>query len=145
MSAGRICIREVDVIAPGDSTQTAAARMHARKVGTLVVVDNGRRPMGIVTDRDLAVRVVGEARDAATTLVRDVMTAAPQTVYEHTSIEETLRLMRAGRFRRVPVVDIDGRLAGIVSLDDVLDLLAEEFAEIGELLREEAPGSLARA
>ena len=53
--------------------------------------------------------------------------------------------MRAGAFRRLPVVDNDGKLVGLVSLDDILDLLSEEFNEIGRLLRNESPASLAEA
>jgi CBS domain-containing protein len=145
MSAGRICVREVDVINSTDSVRAAAGRMHACKVGTLVVVDNGMRPVGIVTDRDITVRVVAEGRDPSTTPVSDAMTASPKTIREATPIEEALKLMRAGRFRRVPVVGTDGRLVGILCLDDILELLAEEFREIGELIREEQPGSLACA
>jgi len=144
MSAGRVCVREVDIAAPEESVQVAAGRMHSRKVGTLVVVDDQHRPVGIVTDRDLTVRVLAEGRDGGTTPVAQVMTPAPKTVTEETSIEDALRLMRSGPFRRIPVVDDEGVLAGLLSLDDVLDLLAEEFAEIGHLIHSENPASLAR-
>lgn len=143
MSAGRICIREVDTAAPDESAQVAAGRMHSRKVGTLIVVDKEQRPVGIVTDRDLTVRVLAQGRDGGTTPVAEVMTAAPKTVSEETPIEDALRLMRSGPFRRIPVVDSGGALAGLLSLDDILDLLAEEFAEIGRLIHSEDPASLA--
>jgi CBS domain-containing protein len=144
MSAGRICVREVDVISPQESAQAAAARMHDRKVGTLVVIDEQRMPIGIVTDRDLTVRVLAEGRDGSQTTVAEVMSAAPATVSEQTPIEDALRLMRSGAFRRVPVVDEDGRLAGLLSLDDILDLLAEEFRDIGQLIQEEQPRALGK-
>lgn len=143
MSAGRFCSTEVDVITPGETAQTAAGRMHSRKVGTLVVVDEGNRPIGILTDRDVAVRVVAEARDSTGTLVSEIMTPHPDTVREDASLEDALRLMRAGPFRRVPVVDEKGRLIGLLSLDDVLRVLAQEFAEISRLVEQEAPSSLA--
>jgi CBS domain-containing protein len=143
MSAGRICVREVDVINPDESAQVAAVRMHARKVGTLVVVDDNRVPIGIITDRDLTVRVLAEGLEGTQTTIAEVMTAAPETVTEKTPIEDALRLMRAGSFRRVPVVDEDGRLAGLLSLDDILDLLAEEFRDIGRLIEQEQPSTLA--
>lgn len=145
MSAGRICVREVDVISPEESVQVAAARMHDRKVGTLVVLNSDRVPVGIVTDRDLTVRVLAEGRDGTQTTVAEVMTSSPKTVSEQTPIEEALGLMRAGAFRRVPVLDADGRLAGLLSLDDILDLLAEEFRDIGRLLREEQPSTLGKS
>jgi CBS domain-containing protein len=144
MSVGRICVREVDIVTEEESAQAAASRMHSRKVGTLVVVDDDRRPVGILTDRDLAVRVLAQGLDGTQVPVREVMTHCPETVYPKTSIEEALRRMRVGAFRRVPVVDDDGRLVGLLSLDDILDLLAEEFAEIGRLIHEEEPGSLGR-
>jgi CBS-domain-containing membrane protein len=71
------------------------------------------------------------------------MTADPKTVSEDASIESALSLMRGGRFRRVPVVDGDGKLVGLLSLDDVLILLAEEFTQIGQLLERETPRGVA--
>jgi len=143
MSIGRICIREVDVINPDESARVAASRMHSRKVGTLIVVDEAMVPVGLLTDRDLTTRVLAEGRDGNATPVRKVMSPAPSTVEENTSIEDALAIMRSGTFRRLPVVDGEGHLVGIVSLDDILELLAEEFSEIGWLLRQEEPGSLA--
>ena len=142
MSVGRICIREVDLAEPDESVQVAAARMNSRNVGTLVVVDENSRPVGIITDRDLAIGVVAKGYDPATTLVYEVMTIAPDVVEIDTSIEAAICRMRSGPFRRLPVVDCDGRLAGLVSLDDILDLLSEEFTEIGRLVRREGPASL---
>ncbi len=73
------------------------------------------------------------------------MTRLPQMIGEDAPIEEALGLMRCGPYRRLPVVTRDGRLVGILSLDDILDLLAEEFGEIGRLLRKESPESFAGA
>jgi CBS domain-containing protein len=90
------------------------------------------------------VRVLADGKDAATTTIREVMTPHPHTIQEDTPIEDALKLMRAGRFRRLPVVGGDDRLIGLLSLDDILDLLAEEFAEIRQLIHDEQPRSLAR-
>jgi CBS domain-containing protein len=139
MSVGRVCLREVDLAEPGESVLEAARRMEERRVGTLVIVDELGRPVGLVTDRDLALRVVAAGGDPRTVLVRDVLTAHPKTVTESTPIESALSLMRSGSFRRLPVVNDDGKLVGILSLDDVFGLLAEEFALIGGLLEREAP------
>jgi CBS domain-containing protein len=143
MSVGRICVRDVDIAETDDSVQQAALRMNDRNVGTLVVLSQSREPIGMVTDRDLAVRVLAEARDPVQTRVVDVMTMFPHSVREETSIEKALRVMRAHKCRRLPVVDPNGKLVGLVSLDDILDLLTEEFAEIRTLLHEESPHSLA--
>lgn len=102
MSVRRICVREVDVITESESTVTAARRMNDRKVGTLVVVDRDSRPVGIVTDRDLAMRVLGAGKDGARNVIREAMTPAPKLVRETTAIEDALRMMRAGPFRRLP-------------------------------------------
>jgi CBS domain-containing protein len=143
MSVGRICIREVDTAEPSESVQTIARRMNDRNVGTLVVIDDECRPTGIVTDRDLVVEVLARGRDSVQTTVGDVMTLGPRTVDENTPIEMALAAMRAGPYRRLPVVDRSGKLVGLVSVDDVLGLLAEELSEIGTLVRREGPECLA--
>lgn len=143
MSAGKLCVRSVDVADAEESALTAARRMNDRGVGTLVVVDAGREPIGMLTDRDLTVRVLAKGRDPVLTTVRDVMTPDPETVTECTSLEDALRVMRKGPCRRVPVVDGQGRLVGLLSLDDILELLASEFNSIRGLMRNESPAQLA--
>lgn len=145
MSIGRICSREVDTADPDESVQTAAQRMHARKVGTLVVVDPDGKPIGMLTDRDLAVRVVAAGSDPSLTTVAEVMTPRPATEFLDAAIEDALRTMRSAHCRRIPVVDRGGRLTGLVSLDDVLELLSEEFQSIGRVIHDESPQSLASA
>ena len=145
MTVQRICIREIDLADTDESVKTAARRMNDRNVGTLLVQDSESRPIGILTDRDLAVRVVGEGLDPTQTSVAEVMTKVPESVGEDTSIEVALTRMRAGPYRRLPVVDAEGKLVGLVSLDDILGLLTEEFNEIGRLLKNESPSSLANA
>ena len=144
MSVGRICIREVDTAEVHESVQTAANRMNDRNVGSLLVLGGRGEPLGIVTDRDLTVRVLARGKEAFDTNVGEVMTPFPQTVYEDTPIEEAIRLMRTGPYRRLPVVDRSGKLVGLLSIDDVLDLLAEEFVTIGKLLKAERPEALAQ-
>jgi CBS domain-containing protein len=139
MPVGRICIRDVDTAEPQESVLDVARRMRDRGVGTLVVVDNQSRPMGLVTDRDIVTRLVADNRDAARTPVVDLMTAMPTTVLQDTSVESALGHMRIGRMRRLPVVNGSGALVGIVTLDDILALVAEEFSLIGGLLEREAP------
>ncbi|QDU51418.1 CBS domain-containing protein [Gimesia panareensis] len=144
MTAGRICTREVDLVDENESVQVAAERMNSRNVGTLIVLDEESHPIGMITDRDLALRVVGKGRDAIETTVAAVMTRFPFNVNEETSIEDALTKMRSGGFRRLPVVDQDGKLTGVLTLDDILELLCEEFTEIGKIIRKESPTSLAQ-
>ena len=144
MSVARICLREVDLAEARESVLEAARRMRDRRVGTLVIVDDSGKPVGLLTDRDLALRVVAAGGDPRAISVGEVMTEHPKTVSERTPIESALSLMRSGSFRRLPVVNEDGKLVGIVSLDDVLSLLAEEFVLIGRLLEREAPHTAAQ-
>jgi len=138
MSAGRICSRDVDTASYDESVAEAARRMRDRQVGSLIVVDQ-QRPVGIITDRDLTVRVLAAGVDPQLTRVSEAMTPSPTTIREDDSIEAALGHMRAGRFRRLPVVGRDGRVIGVLALDDVLELVAQELADIGQLLRREAP------
>jgi CBS domain-containing protein len=142
MSIGSFCVREVDTIRADDTVAVAAERMHQRAVGSLVVVNDGEQVIGIVTDRDLVSRVLAKGVGASNTVIRDVMTLSPKTVSEWTPIEAALLVMRAGRFRRIPVVDQDNKLLGLITLDDVLMLLAEQFAQVGRLLKRETPRAL---
>jgi signal-transduction protein with cAMP-binding, CBS, and nucleotidyltransferase domain len=112
--------------------------MAADGVGTLVVLDGDSQPIGILTDRDLVTRVLARGLDPRGTPVDAVMTPHPTTISELAPIESALASMRAGHFRRLPVVNESGRLVGIQSLDDALSLLAEELTIIGGLLEREA-------
>lgn len=139
MSVGRICQREVDFAEAHETVTAAAVRMQQREVGALVVLDDDRRVAGIVTDRDLVLRVLARKKDPHETLLRDAMTRGPHTVTEDVSIESAVSLMHSGEFRRLPVVDGERHLVGMVTLDDVLLLLCEEFASIRGLLQRETP------
>ena len=143
MSIGKICSRGVDTATPEESVLTLAQRMHARKVGTLVVINNNREPIGIITDRDLSMRVVAAGADPARMTACDVMTPSPTTVHFDTDIKDVLGVMRNNSCRRIPVVDGLDHLVGLVSLDDIVELLADEFQTIRDLIREESPESLA--
>ncbi len=142
MSVGPICTRDIDLVEPDEPVHVAAERMRACKVGTLMVLDQDSKPIGILTDRDLATRVVAKGLDSKLTVVRDVMTASPESVEEDTPIEVAISLMRESQCRRLPVVDEQGKLVGLISLDDIINLLTSELDEIGELLRSESPTRL---
>jgi CBS domain-containing protein len=139
MSVGRICTRDVDLAAIDESVFDAAGRMRDRGVGMLIVVDANGWPAGVLTDRDLALRVVAAGNDPHATTVGAVMTKDPKTVSDVTPIGSALGLMRSGAFRRLPVVNGNGKLVGVLSLDDVIALLAEEFMLIAGVLEREAP------
>jgi CBS domain-containing protein len=119
--------------------------MHQRSVGTLIVVDDSQDPVGIVTDRDLVVRVLADRKDPEETLVGDVMSRRPATALEDTPIEIALERMAAGGFRRMPVVDHSGKLVGLVTLDDILLLVGDELAHAGKVLARQTPRAVAAA
>ena len=143
MSIGSICNRNVETARAGESALEVARRLMARRVGSVVIVDDESRPMGILSDRDIATRLVAANRDPAKTPVVEIMTPMPTTVLEGTTIEAALGCMRLGRLRRLPVVNGMDRLIGMVTLDDILRLLAEELKSIEGLLESEMPGGAA--
>lgn len=148
MDVGEICTREV-VIATRNTTVVEAARlMREYHVGDLVVVDEseGRRvPVGIVTDRDIVVGVLALGLDPAVLTVGDIMGSHLVTATEDDDVYETLQIMRTRGVRRVPVVNTAGALVGIVVLDDILEIFAEELdAAVKVVAREQANESQRR-
>jgi CBS domain-containing protein len=87
--------------------------------GQIPVVDADNRPVGVVTDRDIAVRVVAAGKDSASATAADAMSTPCKSVSSGTSLYDTTCLMEAEKVRRIPVTDADGRLAGIVSIADL--------------------------
>lgn len=140
MPIGEICNREV-VIVQRDTTVTEAARlMREHHVGALVVVkevSGKRKPVGLVTDRDLVVEVLATQLDAAAITVGDIMLQELDSVTEGSGVFEAIQFMRAKAVRRLPVVDGQGVLVGIVALDDLLALLAEELSDLSALVSRE--------
>lgn len=114
---------DVVTVEPGASAAEIAAVLEEENVGSVVVVE-GDEPVGIVTDRDLALHAVGE--DATSVTASDLMPDDLFTVETDERIYDVLEAMREAGVRRVPVVE-DGKLAGIVTLDDFIVLLSSEF------------------
>ena len=138
MSIGRICNRNVHLVSPDETIHEAACRMRDCEVGMLVALDEQRRPIGVVSDRDLAIRVLANGHDIDAP-VRTVWTGCPRTIAEEAPLESALSLMMYGGVRRLPVVDRDGRLVGLITLDDALSLLTEELTMVGRLLTRQTP------
>lgn len=149
MTLGEICNRNTIFTTRTSSASDAAQLMREEHVGDLVVVDDksGRRvPVGIVTDRDLVVEILARGVDPNAVTVGDVMGTDLVTARETDDIYDTMQRMRAKGVRRIPVVDAEGALVGIVAVDDFLDLLAEELTALARVVtREQARERLHRA
>ena len=141
MTIGKICSRSVELAQPEETAQAAARRMQERNVGTLVVLDARGQPVGILTDRDLALRVVATGLVGSEVVVEELMTRNPRTVREDAPIEEVVRTLRGLGVRRLLVVDDDNQLVGLASIDDTLELLASELQNLASVLVGGHPGS----
>ena len=141
MTIGDICTR-VTVFTTRETTVAEAAKlMRQHHVGTLVVVEdvNGakRVPVGIVTDRDAVVEVMATGLDPNAITVGDIMGQELVTARENEGVLETMQIMRYKGVRRLPIVGKAGELIGIVSIDDLLEVLAEELSELAKILARE--------
>lgn len=117
-TVAEIMTTDVQTIAPQDSLQCAAQLMERLNVGSLPVCD-GRRLLGIVTDRDITVRGTAAGMPPASACVSDVMSDTPQACSPGQNLSEVLRLMGDEQVRRLPVVDANNDLIGIVALGDL--------------------------
>lgn len=147
MPVGEICVRDVVVAGPETTVREAAQLMAKHHVGNLVVVREESRerviPIGIITDRDIVRNVVAEALDASVFTLDDLVARDLVTANEDQGVFECMQQMRINGIRRMPVVDRNGSLVGILSLDDLIQLLAEEMSELGKVIvREQARETL---
>jgi CBS domain-containing protein len=144
-------VKKVASVSPRASVLDASRLMTREAVGAVVVVSDDGRPIGMLTDRDIVLRVVAEGRDPQRTLVDEVMTRGTAFLSHDASIEDATEIMRDCGMRRLPLVDDQGRVDGIVSLDDILLLLGMELGNlsaalftnlsVGSALEEPAPAA----
>jgi CBS domain-containing protein len=140
MTIGEICTRTV-IIASRETLITEGARlMRERHTGDIIVTDEiggVRIPVGIVTDRDLVMEVLAQEVPPEKVSLGDIMTLSPAIAKERDGIFETIQRMRSVGARRMPIVDDSGALVGIISLDDLIELIADELRALVGLMREE--------
>lgn len=118
-----------------------AAKIMAREdTGVVPVVDDGRKIVGLITDRDIVVRLVAEGRDASGATVSEAMSQSVRTVKEDTPISEVMELMSRAQVRRVPVVNNIDELVGIVSLADLATETASD-GKVGQTVEDISKGS----
>lgn len=129
-------VRPVLTLLPSASCLDAARLMRKENVGSVVIARDGE-PLGLITDRDLAMRVLADAQDPAAVRLGEVMTPDPIFISVRRSLDEAIVTMRNLGVRRLPVVNERGRLEGIVSMDDVLTHIARQIGQLGEVVQRE--------
>jgi len=130
LNAGALCTRIVTIADRSMSVVQAAQLMRDHHVGCLVVVDetdNGRLVVGLLTDRDIVTAAVAQEMDPARLQVEDVMTRDVVSALEADSVADLLGTMRRKGLRRLPVTSPSGVLVGLVTLDDLLQVLSEQL------------------
>lgn len=137
MPISDICNTKVVSVEKDDSILKVARLMRERHVGCVVVTQpaKGKRiPTGIITDRDLVLEVMAAEADPNQLSAGDIVVHSPIVAEENDGIRETLHRMRSHGIRRVPVIDGNGFLAGIVSADDMIEFFAKEFKDLAKMI-----------
>lgn len=141
VTVGEFCNRRVITIGKTDTVLEAARRMRAHHVGSLIIVEEAAgtvKPVGIVTDRDIVVGVVATASPYLESLqVGDLVTEPLVTARERESLVDAIKRMRGNGIRRMPVVNDEGALQGIIAFDDLLEFLSDELSELSALVSRE--------
>lgn len=138
MNIGKICNREVVNVNRTTSLLEAGKIMRDQHVGSLVITEkkNGAQlPQGIVTDRDILMQVLAKGVALEKISVEDIMTSPLITARENEDLNEIIQTMKQKGIRRLPVVNAKGHLTGIIAMDDILPILAEEIKGISNITR----------
>jgi predicted transcriptional regulator len=148
MKVGELCIREVVMAEREETVREAAARLRDMHVGCLVVSEeraDGRYPIGIVTDRDLVIAVAAaEVGHARALRVDDVMTRDLIVARTDEDVHDAVSRMREHGVRRLPIIDRQGRLEGILAFDDLVEWMAEQLGDLAKLIAREQRQERAR-
>jgi CBS domain-containing protein len=138
MSLQTFCGKRLATISPERSIAEACWLMKEKNVGCLIAEHQGKL-CGIITDRDIALKVTGEEKDPLTNMVQEIMTSDPVRISVDKDLPDLVSLMHSRHVRRVPIVDGAELTLGIVTLDDLIALFGYEMSEIGRAISEEYP------
>lgn len=147
MKVGEYCNREVVIIRKDESLKAAAELMRKYHVGDVILVNEElekRIPIGIITDRDLVIEVLALGLEPEKLFSTDIIVEPLCLIQEDKSIFDALELMRDNKIRRLPVVDINGALVGIITIDDITELLTEMVGCIAEVINKQQKKELKR-
>lgn len=138
MPVGNLANENVQTTSKDASVRDAARKMDESNVGSLVVVEDDE-PDGVVTDRSIAL-AIGDRDDIDSVTVEDVMASDVATIQADEEAIELARTFGETKVRRLPVVDDDGTLSGIVTLDDVVATIGEQMEEVATVIEAQSPG-----
>ena len=130
MSVGEYCNRETIVVSREDSIREIVMLMRTRHVGDVIVVDEKGEelvPVGIITDRDIAIEIIAKDVDLDSVTAGDAMSSELVTTTEKCKLLDAITIMRNKGVRRMPVLNGRGGLVGIITVDDVLEVIAENY------------------
>ncbi len=113
---------------PSESIHDAAAKMKEYNIGSILIVEDGSKLKGILTDRDIALNVAAESKDPQTTIVADIMKPDPISINLSADVNDALKTMSKANVRRLPVME-DGKVVGLLSSSDLAAEIKEEFDE----------------
>jgi CBS domain-containing protein len=140
MRVGDYCNHGVVTVESGASVASAAAIMRDEHVGFVVVVEAGdalRRPVGVLTDRDVVVQVIAPGVEAHSVTAADIMSRKPIVACESDDLGEAVQAMRISGVRRLPVLTRQGALTGVIAMDDVLEVAAGFICDLCGIVRNE--------
>ena len=138
MAVRHYCQEPACTVGADETVRAAAQRMDEEGVGCLVVEDEDR-PIGILTDRDVALEILCRRLDAGTVRVREIAKTPLVTIQQDAPLAEAAKLIRRHAVRRLPVVDANGKLAGLIALDDLFLLAVRELDGLASVVRGQAP------
>lgn len=138
MPLRNILSKELITCKPVTSVRDVAKLMKEKEVGAVLVIEE-KRPVGIITDRDLTLRCLAESKDISFMTAENVMSVAVETVSDDDGIYDVIQKMRRAWVRRVPVVNAMGEAVGLLSFDDMFELIADEVGAMKEVIRPREP------
>jgi CBS domain-containing protein len=138
MTVYTVCQTNVVSVKPDATVQFVAELMKEKNIGCVVVTEN-HKPVGIITDRDIALRSASLCGEPEMALIESIMSRDISTIKKDTGIFDAIQEMKAAGVRRMPIVDSSGRLVGLLTVDDLIRLLAREMADIARIIGRESP------
>lgn len=137
MSLVHLMTKEITSLPETATALDAAKYMTDMNVGSVIITDEKNKPVGIITDRDITTKIVATEKDPKTVKLKDIMCSPVVTIHVGKDLIDATKLMGEYWVRRLPVVNDEGKVAGVLSLDDVLIFLSQEIQNIANALKRE--------